>query len=168
MWLNLEHPHQFFKFFLFILHKKFIFSILPYHFYKTPTSVYLFYKIFQNIHSSQFFYYFSQLPFTYIRSLSLSLSLSLSKTTNPDHFFTGQSRSFLHRSIHKPSSTSTDLSLCWFVCAGLFLCVCVSVLIFQCGCVCVWVCLCASEEKKMRSWGHCVQRRERKIGANEN
>ena len=56
---------------------------------------------------------------------TLSLSLSLSKTTNLDHFFTGQSRSFLHRSIHKPSSTSTDLSLCWFVCAGWFVCVCV-------------------------------------------
>ena len=77
---------------------------------------------------------------------------------DPDPIFISQStnqsprpRSFLHWPIHEPSSTtqitssppdprtsstSTDLSLCWFVCVGLFVCGCVSVLICPCGCVC--------------------------------
>ena len=78
------------------------------------------------------------------------------KTTNLDHFFTG---SFLHRPIHEPSlatqilSSLVDprtklrwpisllhrwpISLCWFVCVGLFVCGCVSVLIYLCWCICV-------------------------------
>ena len=204
--------------FMFILYEKTYFFL----FYFTLS-------LLQNIHISlsilqdisikysffSIFYYFSQLPFTYIRALSLSLSthffwtdhlslsLSLSllpslilsqklqpksllhwvlsssvdprtKLHDPDPFFTARStnqapvtqipsssvdprtklhdldpfftgrstnqaprpRSLLHRPIHEPSSTGTDLSLCWFVCVGLFMCGCVSVLIFPCGCVC--------------------------------
>ena len=39
----------------------------------------------------------------------------------------------------------TNLSLCWFVCVGLFVCRCVCVLICLCGCVCVHL-----RKKKMR------------------
>ena len=68
-------------------------------------------------------------------------------------------RSFLHRPIHEPSSAiqilsspadprtklwwpisflhRRPISLCWFVCVGLFVCGCVSVLIYLCGCICV-------------------------------
>ena len=48
----LEHPPNFPS----ILHKKLFFSILHTHFYKTPTSVYLFYPLFYlNNHFSHFF-----------------------------------------------------------------------------------------------------------------
>ena len=53
--------------------------------------------------------------------------------------------SLLHRPIHEPNSTSTDLSLCWFVCMGLFVCECVSVLICLCECFCVHL--------RKRRWG---------------
>ena len=45
--INLEYSHQLMEKIPFILHKKPIFSILHYHFCKTLTSVYLFYKTFQ-------------------------------------------------------------------------------------------------------------------------
>ena len=68
------------KFFHFA-HLKPTFSILHIHFYKTFTSVYLFYTFIQkNIHSFTFFIIFSLMA-----SLSLSLSLSLSQTNHRHH-----------------------------------------------------------------------------------
>ena len=47
LYTTLEQPHQLVEKIPSILHKKPIFSILHHHFYKTPTSIYLFYKTFQ-------------------------------------------------------------------------------------------------------------------------
>ena len=43
----LEQPHQLVEKISSILHKKPTFSILHHYFYKTPTSIYLFYKTIQ-------------------------------------------------------------------------------------------------------------------------
>ena len=89
-------------------------------------------------------------------------------------------RSFLHRPIHEPSSATQILSspadrrtklwwptsflhrrpisLCWFVCVGLFVCGCVSVLIYLCGCICVhlrktrWELRLLCTEKREKNW----------------
>ena len=85
-----------------------------------------------------------------------SLADPWTKLHDPDPFFTGWStnqaprpRSLLHRPIHELSSISTDLSLCWFVCVGLFvgvfLCWFVCVDVFVYGCVCVHL--------RKRRWG---------------
>ena len=85
--LKLRHQHLHVQNFLHFAHLKPIFSILHIYFYKTPTSVYLFYTfIQQNIHS-----------FTFLLLLSHSWPLSLSDPTtviitqpplsrNPDQF----------------------------------------------------------------------------------
>ena len=45
-WVPLEQLHQSVQKIPSILHKKPTFSILHYHFYKTPTSIYLLYTLF--------------------------------------------------------------------------------------------------------------------------
>ena len=67
---------------------------------------------------------------------SMTQILILSSPANPQTKLR-RPISFLHRLIHEPNSTSTDLSLCWFVCVCLFVRGCVSMLICLCGCVCV-------------------------------
>ena len=186
----IKHPHQFIYFIryfdkIFILLNFFIISH-NYHFNTCARSL-------------SFITHFS-----WIDHLSLSLSLSLSKTTeslsfffivhqvlsspgpfftgrsrsflhlsihepssdDPDPFFTGRStnqsswpRSLLHRPIHKPNSTSTDLSisllvcLCGFVC--VWVCFCVDLSVWMC------LCLCASEEKEDEETEVVVHREER-------
>ena len=46
-YFSLEHSHQLVEKIPSILHKKPTFSILHHYFYKTPTSIYLFYKTIQ-------------------------------------------------------------------------------------------------------------------------
>ena len=128
------------------------------------------------------------LSLSFLSSLILSQKLPTqitSSSTDPDSFFTGLStnqaprhRSFLHRPIHEPSSTTqitcspadpwTKLHKHRSI--SLLVCLCGFVCVWVCFCVdlSVWMCLCASEEKKIRSWGRCTRRRERKIGANGN
>ena len=147
------------------------------------------------MHSLSLFYY----SFFLNRSpLSLSLSLKNYRVSlflfhcSPGPFFTGRSRSFLHLSIHKPSSDDPDPfftgrstnqssrprsllhrpihkpnSTSTDLSISLLVCLCRFVCVWVCFCVdlSVWMCLCVSEEKKMRSWGRCARRRKRKIGA---
>ena len=51
--------------------------------------------------------------------------------------------SIKHLSFHKHRSfqSSTDLSLCWFVCVGLFVYLCVDLSVWMCFCVGVFVCI---------------------------
>ena len=180
----IKHPHQFIYFIryfnkIFILLNFFIISH-NYHF-NTCTRSLSFITHFswtghlslslslKNYRVSLFLFHCSPGPFFTDWSRSfLHLSIHKPSSDDPDPFFTGRStnqsprpRSLLHRPIHKPNSTSTDLSISLLVCLCGFVCV------WVCFCVdlSVWMCLCASKEKKMRSWGCCARRRERKIGA---
>ena len=58
----LEHLHQWMQIFLLFCTKKSTFSILYTHFYKTPTSVCLFYTFFYLNNIILTFFYYSQLP----------------------------------------------------------------------------------------------------------
>ena len=79
----LEYPHQWMQKIFHFAHLKPTFSILHIHFYKTFTSVYLFYTFIQII-----FILLHFLLFSHSWPLSLSLSLSLSDqppTSSPSH-----------------------------------------------------------------------------------
>ena len=150
MWLNLEHPHQFFKFFFCLFYTKNLFFLFyPITFTKHPHQFIYFTRYFNKIFILLNFFIISlnyPLP-TYALSLSLSLSQKLPtqitfSPANPDPFFTGQST---NQAPQAPIYLSVGLSVRVCFCVCVFLCWFFSVDVFVCGCVCV--------HPRKRRWG---------------
>ena len=153
MWLNLEHPHQFFKFFfVYFTQKTYFFYFTLSLLQNTHISLFILQDI--SIKYSFFSIFLLFLSTTlYLHTLSLSLSQKLPtqitfSPANPDPFFTDQST---NQAPQAPIYLSVGLSVrvCFFVC--VFLCWFFSVDVF--------VCIRGKEDEELRSL--CTEKREK-------